>query len=223
MKLEWGNPGGRFYHSGLDRGVLYVGDNAGVPWDGLVSVQETVSGGDPVAVYVDGVKVLNYSSRSESGYTLNAYWSPPEFDYCDGIAFVGPGLQAKHQVRSEFSLSYRTRIGNDITEDYGYTINLVYNLTAAPSDRNNQTVASQISPDVLSWSLSSRPQIGDSFVPTSHFVLDSTRTSEANIQYFEDILYGSETRDARIPTFEELAELKKYVFGTALYNLSTYK
>ncbi len=38
--IVWDNIGDRFYESGLDRGVLYLSDGSGVPWNGLISIIE---------------------------------------------------------------------------------------------------------------------------------------------------------------------------------------
>ena len=45
-RLTWADPGERFFEIGVDRGVLYVGDDAGVAWNGLISVDESPQGGD---------------------------------------------------------------------------------------------------------------------------------------------------------------------------------
>ena len=53
-RLSWGATGERIFEVGTDRGVLYLPDTPGVPWVGLISVEET-SSGDPVEeYYLDG-------------------------------------------------------------------------------------------------------------------------------------------------------------------------
>lgn len=87
-RLGWGIPGSRVYETGVDRGVLYVGEQAGVPWVGLSSVDESPTGGSAKAYYIDGVKYLNVASAEEFEATINAFTYPPEFDQCDGTAQV---------------------------------------------------------------------------------------------------------------------------------------
>src|SRR5690606_21649542 len=112
-RLEWGTMGARYFETGVDRGVLYVGGLA-VPWNGLVSVDEDPSIGDARPYYYDGKKYINLVDLGEFSGTLTAFSSPPEFDQCDGMASMHFGLLLTHQKRESFGLCYRTRIGNDI-------------------------------------------------------------------------------------------------------------
>lgn len=61
-RLTWSAVGERYYETGVDRGVLYVGDQPGVAWTGLTSVSESPTGGEARAFYIDGVKYLNLSA-----------------------------------------------------------------------------------------------------------------------------------------------------------------
>ena len=73
-RLVWDNVGERFYEAGVDRGVLYV-DDVGTPWSGLVSVDETPTGGEARPFYIDGVKYLNLSAQEEFAATISAYYN----------------------------------------------------------------------------------------------------------------------------------------------------
>ena len=37
-RITWGDTGHRFFSTGVDRGVLFLQNGSGVPWNGLVSV-----------------------------------------------------------------------------------------------------------------------------------------------------------------------------------------
>ena len=59
--LTWDNVGERLYETGVDHGVLYrVGSDgsyeAGVAWNGLVTVTESPSGAEATATYADNIK-----------------------------------------------------------------------------------------------------------------------------------------------------------------------
>ena len=47
------------------------------------------------------------------------------------------------------------------------------------------------------------------FKPTAHLTVDSTKTDPAKLKALEDILYGSETAEPRLPMPEEVMELLK--------------
>lgn len=222
-RIAWGNVGERFYETGVDRGVLYVGENPGVPWNGIVSVNEKASGGDPTPHYIDGIKFLNYSSLEQSELTLTAFFSPPEFDVCDGSSEIVPGIVARHQPRTEFGLCYRSKIGNDLEgSDYGYKIHLVYNALAAPSAVTHATESNSLEADPLSWDISTRPVFVAGHAATAHFEFDSMKMSEGNLAYFERILYGSELSTPRLPSIDEIFEIYTHTYGTAEYGVTTY-
>jgi hypothetical protein len=86
----------------LTRRTLRPGQN-GVVWNGLVSVIETPSGGETRSFYYDGKKFLTVASSEEMAGTINAYYSPPEFDICDGSLEPEDGVYAWQQRRSSLA------------------------------------------------------------------------------------------------------------------------
>lgn len=207
-RIIWDNVGDRTYETGVDRGVLYVGDASGVPWSGLISIAESTSGIISRAFYVDGIKVRNKLSGGDYTATLEAYTYPPEFAECDGTVEIKNGLFATRQRRKPFGLCYRTIVGNDVHGlDHGYKIHLAYQLKAEASGFTHKTVNDNAEVENFSWNLTSKPSIVDGIAPTAHFIIDSRETPTGLLSYIEDILYGTELTSPRLPSAGELAYL----------------
>jgi hypothetical protein len=202
--ITWDAIGTRVYQSGVDRGVLYIGDQPGVPWSGLNSVVENISGGAARPLYVDGDKYSNLSTPEEYDAQLSAYTYPDEFEVCDGNAIVRSGFLATRQKRQPFSLSYRTFIGNDLTGSLGYRIHLVYNVLASPSIRSYKTDTTTVSANDFSWHLTALPPATSGYNRTAHYILDSRELSEPVLTYMEQALYGTDVTPPRLPSFTEI-------------------
>lgn len=204
-RLNWGMPGERYYETGIDRGVLYVGASNGVAWTGLTSVSEAPTGADPQPFYIDGVKYLNLASREEFVATINAFSSPSEFGPCDGTKAIQNGLFVTQQPRIPFGLSYRTKLGNDVDgPDHAYKIHLVYNALAGPSSRSNDSIGDSPDPISFGWSITTLPPAITGFKPTAHMVVDSRFTAPFTLKLLEDLLYGSDSLAPRLPQPNEL-------------------
>lgn len=207
-KLTWGDAGTRFYESGVDRGVLYVGDDPGVSWSGLVSVNETTSGGEPRPYYFDGDKYLNLATIEEFGATIEAFTYPEEFAICDGTVSPVPGLLITHQRRKSFGFSYRTKVGNDtFGPEFAYKIHLVYNALAQPSDVTNNTTSDSVDPNNFSWTLTTLAPVFPNYRRTAHLIVDSRTTAPGALEAIENILYGNDALPARLPPVTEVLDL----------------
>ena len=207
-RITWGAIGERFYQGGVDRGVLYVADKPGVPWNGLTAITENPSGGEERSYYVDGFKHLSLSGVEEFAATIEAFTYPSEFEECDGSETVFDGLFLTQRLRKSFGLSYRTKIGNDVDGlEHGYKIHLVYNALAAPSSRVNSTIDDSVEPETFNWSIWTRPIFVPGYKPTSHFVIDSRLVDPLVLVDLENVLYGSDMETAHLPTQEELFNL----------------
>lgn len=209
-KLQWDKAGERIYETGVKKGVLYVQDNTGayplgVAWNGLVSVSESPSGAEPTPLYADDTKYLNLMSAEEFGATVEAYTYPDAFAECDGSASIGTGVMIGQQSRKPFGLSYVTTIGND-TEgvDHGYKIHIIYGCNASPSEKSYQTINDSPEAITFSWELTSTPVPVTGKKPTSTIVIDSTKITEAHLTAIEALLYGTESKAAKLPTPDEL-------------------
>lgn len=225
-RLSWGTTGKRYYETGVDRGVLYVDEASGVAWNGLISIIESLSGGEPKPYYLDGFKFLNLSSVEEYAATIQAFSSPPEFDVCDGNISMYPGLFITRQRRKSFGLCYRTKLGNDIDGvDHGYKIWLIYGALAAPTASDNTTINDSPEPIAFSWAITATPPLISDFRPTAQLIIDSRTTDSALLTVLEDIFYGSLASLPRLPALDELIvlfadydEFKVTLLGDGVYS-----
>lgn len=206
-RLTWGDPGTRRFEGGIDHGVLYPETGPGVAWNGLVSIQQKVDGSIS-GYYVDGTKFDRGVTLSDFAASLKALTTPHEFGPCDGIYHVSKGLFIDKQPRLPFGLSYRTLIGNDVVGfELGYKLHLVYNATATPADKGYESLNASPSAAAFSWDLTTVPVIFGGHRPSAHFVIDSQKIDPATLAAIEDILYGTDLVDPRLPMPEELAAL----------------
>lgn len=211
--LKWDQTGEKLYETGVDRGVLFTMDDkgdyeAGVAWNGLTAVNESPEGAEATPLYANNRKYLNLVSAEEFNGTIEAYTYPEEFEKCNGVAEVAPGVYVAQQKRSAFGFCYRTGIGNDVVgTKYGYKIHLVYNALAAPSEKENATINDDPEAATLSWEFSTTPVDMTGFEPTAHLIVDSTKVDAEKLKALEAILYGSESEEARLPLPDEFVEI----------------
>lgn len=212
-QLIWNEIGDRHFEVGIDRGVLFTYDERGVPWNGLISVTESPSGGEPTPYYLDGVKYLNVASRKEFSGTIEAFTYPEEFAEHEGWVILENGLAADEQKSRPFGLSYRTRIGNDVDGyEHGYKIHLIYNALAAPSESSYSTLGTEIDPLNFSWSFTTMTRKATSLGnvnldPLSHVVIDSTKTNATQMRFIEEWIYGSTTHSPTMPSLGQIFDL----------------
>jgi hypothetical protein len=203
-RLDWNTSGERYYESGIDRGVLYVPGQDGVPWNGLTAVSEKPTGGSATPYYYDGQKYQNVSSAEEYGATITAFTYPDEFMVCDGTGTMDLGFYIKHQPRLPFNLSYRTLIGNDVNANLGYKIHLIYGAMAEPTSMDNKTLTDSTDPDLFSWDISLLPPTVAGFRGSGHYVIDSRQLHVGALTELEGIFYGTDSTDPRIPAADEI-------------------
>lgn len=200
-KLVWDKSGSHFFETGVDHGVLFVADDVkggyapGVVWNGLSSVTESPSGAEESAVYSDNIKYLSLRSAEQFEGTVEAYTYPDEFGVCDGSVELAKGVKICQQKRRKFALCYRTKLGNDLDDELGYKIHIIYGATAAPSERQYQTVNDSPEAMTFSWSITTTPVEINGFKPTAHIEIDSTKVDADKLKALEDKLYGSDGAD----------------------------
>lgn len=182
MRLSWDSLG---YESGLDRGVLYS-DGAGVPWNGLQSVEEQASGSLVTSQYVDGVRRVVVEESGDFEATISAYTYPDELEDFDRL--------------KRFGLSYRTMTEN------GYKLFIVYNALLQPTDKRWTTTSETLDASTFSWDLTATTVPLTTARPAAQLILESDGYLGL-IGEVEDMLYGTETTDPRLPDPNELIEL----------------
>jgi|SRR5580765_941129 hypothetical protein len=203
--LTWDDVGEKVYETGVDHGVLYLPDdagvyNSGVAWNGLTTVTESPSGADPNPQFADNIKYLNITSAEEFGGTIEAFTYPEEFGQCDGTALPAPGVAVGQQGRKMFGLSYRTKIGNDVDGvDHGFKLHLIYGAQASPSEKAYATINDSPAAINFSWAITTTPVPVTDLKPTSLLVIDSTVVDEADLTALTDLLYGKASVEAALP------------------------
>jgi hypothetical protein len=203
--LVWDQVGERLYETGVDHGVLYLPDAAGVynsgfAWNGLTTVTESPSGAEASPQYADNIKYLNMISAEEFGATIEAFTYPEEFAECDGTALPEPGVAVGQQPRKMFGMSYRTRVGNDVEGTvFGYKLHLLYGCQAAPSEKAYATINDSPEAIAFSWEVTTTPVPVTGYSPTALLVIDSTVVDPADLASLEALLYGA-TVAAALPT-----------------------
>lgn len=201
-KLLWDQTGERFYETGVSKGVLYPlqndGYTMGVAWNGLTAVNESPSGAEPTPLYADNIKYLNLMSAEEFGATIEAYTYPDEFAACNGESELAAGVNVGQQKRSIFGLSYQTKIGNDVDNELGYKIHLIYGALASPSEKAYSTVNDSPEAITFSWTISTTPVEVTGLKPTATLVIDSTKVAPEKLAELEKALYGSESTEPKL-------------------------
>lgn len=207
--LTWDGLGEKVYETGIDRGVLYIPtagvyDN-GVAWNGLVSVTESPTGGEPNNQYADNIKYLTLRSAEEFNATIEAFTYPDEFAPFDGLALPQPGVLLGQQSRPSFGLSYRTKIGNDVDGvDHGYKLHLLYGCSVSPSEKSYQTINDSPEAVTFSWELTTEPASVTGYSPVSLITIDSVDADPSMLSTLEDLIWGDGATAPSLPTPDEL-------------------
>ncbi|MEY8515327.1 hypothetical protein AALC25_00095 [Lachnospiraceae bacterium 29-84] len=212
-KLVWDQTGERFYETGVKNGVLYPQSEdgsypKGYAWNGLTAVTESPSGAEATAIYADDIKYLSLVSAEEFGATIEAYTYPEEFGQCDGSAELTAGVMIGQQDRKSFGLVYKTTLGNDTDKNaHGYKLHLIYGCNAAPSEKAYATINDSPEAITFSWEVTTTPVNVKGFKPTACVTIDSTKVKAEALTALEDVLFGSESEEARLPLPDEVVTL----------------
>jgi len=206
--LVWDQAGERRYETGVDRGVLYPPSGVAVPWNGLLSINESISR-EVKSYFIDGIKFLDHHVPGSYSAKLSAFTYPDEMDELGGTQEFVPGVFV-HDQRSPklFNLSYRTLVGNDLEGlDHAYKIHILYNLLAIPGDVTYSTNAESVDPQTFEWTISGTPAQMFGIRPTSHISLDSRRIDAGMLETLEAMLYGSSTTNPSLPSLVDLLNM----------------
>ena len=220
MKLTWDEAGTRLFETGVSKGVLYPTDSngdymPGVAWSGLTSVSVSPEGGDPDPIYANGVKIAeSYSFLNFSG-SIEAYMYPDEFSECIGFEEPISGMRFAMQKRKRFGLIWKSMLGNDVQNiEYGYKIHILYGCMAQLSEMTYSTVNENPEYMNFSWSFSTIPAVVLSgYLPTSYIEFDSIKTDPDSLFYLEQIIYGTDWTEPRIPLPLEIRDIMTHESG----------
>lgn len=218
-KLVWDTIGERFYEIGVDRGVLYPQKNGtyptGIAWSGLTSVAENPTGAENNPFYADNIKYLNIQGAEDFGSTIECYTFPDEWAACNGQKELAPGVMLAQQTRNTFGFCYRTKVGNDTDGlGHGYKLHLIYGATASPSSVTYSTVNESPELNTFSFEISTTAvpvsgtdSDGKAYGAVASLTIDSRKTDSAKMKSIEDILYGTDSEEARLPLPDEIATI----------------
>ncbi len=206
-RIEWGDPKTRYFEAGLDRGVLYPRGGQGVPWNGLISVDEEGADG-ATSYYIDGRPYLHLPAIKEFKAGLTAYMYPDEFAEMLGQVEVAEGMYLDTQNSRHFDLSYRTKIGNATGGlDHGYKIHLIYNATVTPQNLEYETISDSINPTTFSWSIETVPVNLMGYEAMAHVIIDSRELTPEQLEAVENLLYGGGETLPALPDPQVLYDL----------------
>ena len=186
--LVWDQTGERYYETGTKKGVVYPYNtqsksyDKGVAWNGLTAFTESPSGAEETALYADDIKYGSMRSAEDYGFTIEAYTYPDEFAKLDGTASPVSGVYLGQQNRGVFGFSCVTTIGNDVSNEAGYKLHLVYGATASPSEKSYATINDSPEAITLSWECTTNPVNVTGFDPVACLTIDSTKVDATKLQ-----------------------------------------
>lgn len=214
-RLQWDQEGQKTYETGTKFGVLYTKSDSGsydkgYAWDGLTAVTDSPGGADPTDLWADNQKYLSIRAAETRGGTIEAYKYPPEFGACDGTAEPVKGVRIGQQNRRPFGFCYRSEMGNDVLGlDYGYKIHIYYGCTASPSEKGYQTINDSPEAITFSWEFDTTPVNVTGYKPTAYLEIVSTDVGTEKMKALEDVLYGTEEVEPRLPLPDEIISMLK--------------
>jgi hypothetical protein len=182
-RLTWAD---RFFEVGVDHGVFYPPNGPGEAWNGLVSVQEIPPNADNKVRFLDGIK-SERSAKEEFAGVIQAYTYPESFH----------SILLTRRRHHTFGMSYRTKTAA------GYKIHLVYNVLITPTN----VVYLQDEGDPFNWGFTTKPVLVPGVKPSAHIVIDTAKTYAWTLAELENIIYGSEEGNARLPLPDEVFDI----------------
>lgn len=186
-RLSWGQATNRRYEAGIDRGVFYPANGPGEVWNGLTAVQESPSDTEVSYHQIDGVRVQKRRRPGEFAGTIEAYTYPDSF-YENVLTPRRP---------KPFGLSYRVRTSK------AYKIHIVYNVSLTPT----AYTYAQDDVNAFSWEFTTKPIHFPDVRPTAHLIVDASDAYSTTVAALEEILYGSASANARLPTALDILEV----------------
>ena len=219
-KLIFNDPNKKVYETGLDRGVLYMPNFPSMvydfvePWYGLINVTESPGGAEPTDLWASNEKYLTLISPETFSGTIEAYTYPDKFALADGTYEVLPGFNVDQQPRHPFALCYRSKVDSDGGLNSGYKIHIIYGATASPSEKARATINDSPEAITFSWEFSTTGVPVTGFQNTSKVVLESVKLTPEQLTAIEDVLYGTDIEEPRLPMPDEIRTILETAGGT---------
>ena len=203
--VEWSKPENRRFTIGADRGMLYR-NGVGVPWSGLVSVNRNGNDSEVGKRYLDGILFNVSVPPSDFSASLEAFTYPDEFDACIGNANYNgvEGLTVHGQESEPFDLCYRTLQGDGNGYGEDYVLHFVYGCMAVDSGHDHASINDSPEAETFSFEIHGVPQTVPNARPSSYFSIDSRKVNRVLLEGLEQVLYGADGAQPRIPTMEEI-------------------
>lgn len=212
-KMLWDQITEKRWEAGVEQVALFPiaagAYGAGVPWNGVTAFNVTPSGGEVTPLYANNKKYGSVEAAVDVGGTIEAFTYPDEWMSCLGYKEAN-GVFVDQQVRQHFGLVGKTLIGNDSEgKKYGYKLHILYDGLATPGEDSNATINESVEAKTFSWEYTTTPVdvALDGYDATSHLTIDSTKTDAAKLKALEDIIYGSEEAEPRLPLPAEVINL----------------
>lgn len=210
MPITWDKLTERYFQYGLDRGVIYIGAAAPVPWNGLLAVDEQGGGGADI-IYRDGKIILADVDPSDFAATVKSFFYPDELSTCLGIVEAAENFFVDNQKPTRFGLSYRTLVGSGLSGDqFGYQIHLLYNCLASIGTRSHKTLSETTDPENFDFTIVCTPIKLAGFRPSAHYILDTRGMNSGQVTELENLIYGVGVTLGRLPTPTELFNMMNF-------------
>ena len=172
-------------------------------------MNENPTGGEAQDLWADDILYASFRSAERYEATIEAYTYPDEFAACDGSVEIAPGAYLGQQGRKRFGFSYVTKIGSDAddSDPSAYRLHIVYGASAKPSGKDHSTINDSPDATTFSWEVDTLPVAVTGHKPTATFELDSRTVDAAKLKQIEDLLYGTETDEPKLPMPDEIIKI----------------
>jgi hypothetical protein len=213
-KLTWDEVGTHKYALGVSKGVVYKFDKTqnkwlGTAWTGLSSVSESPDGGDANDLYADNILYASIRGTEKLGGTIECYDYPDAFDSCIGENELAVGVRIGQQTKDPFCFCYRSEIGESSNPYHSYKLHVVYNCTAAASEKSYETINDSPDTEPMSFDYDSVPVNVTGHKATSSLEIDASKVPSEKMTLLENALYGTDETEAYLPLPDDLLDLIK--------------
>ena len=210
-RLVWDQTGQKYYQHGVDRGVIYPLTSAGTyplgyAFNGLREVQLNNDGGDPTKLYANNNVYGMSRGRVDKEGSATFYTYPDVLRECWGWREVAPGMILDQQTIKMFGMTYRIMIEND-TGDENYELHFLYGVSMTPPDITAGTDEDDVEAQELDTDFTTVPVPVTGSRPVAHFLVDSRTIPAAKLAEIENIIYGTDDTNARLPLPDEIITL----------------